>query len=264
MEQRIDTLLAAYGHAASRTRAAELIRAGRVICCGSVVTKASATADDTTCTAADFTVTPPAAGEREYVSRGGYKLEHALREFGITPQSMRYCIDCGASTGVFTDCLLQHGAERVYTVDVGSNQLRSSLRNDPRVTAYENTDVRNIHDIIPPENGKNTDVRNINNIIPHENKIALITADLSFISLKHVFAVLRPYNCSVIALVKPQFETDGRVRMKRGVLKNERILARVVAEVTSAAEYAGFNIEGITDVPIADDNKNREKLLYLK
>jgi len=176
-----------------------------------------------------------------YVSRGALKLIGALDEFAIDVTGLR-CLDAGASTGGFTQVLLERGAAQVIAVDVGTAQLAQALRDDPRVLSLEQTDIRALD--IPP--------------------VDFICADLSFISLKLVFAklyLLLKDNGTLICLLKPQFEAG---RHKHGVVKDPKVHARVVRELCAAAAAEGFTQEGVMRSPIAGKDGNVEFLLYLR
>ena len=183
-----------------------------------------------------------------YVSRGGFKLEKALKSFGIDP-SGKCCIDCGASAGGFTDVLLQNGASKVYATDVGYGQLAWSLRNDPRVVNMERTNVR----LITPD------------LFPEKPELAVV--DLSFISirliLKPLFYVLKE-NGEAVCLIKPQFEAGKEKVGKKGVVRDKATHAAVIEEVFAAAEREGFAPAGLDFSPIRGPEGNTEFLGYLK
>lgn len=183
--------------------------------------------------------------ELPYVGRGGLKLHAALERFGIDV-SGRVCIDIGASTGGFTDCLLGHGAAKVYAVDVGTLQLDASLRSDSRVVSMENTDIRML-DI--GELGEPPD-------------IAVI--DVSFISLRLVLppaiALLRE-NAVIVALIKPQFEAGRAALSKRGVVLSEKVRARTVADISEFCGLCGLFVNGVMTSPITGGSGNTEYLI---
>jgi 23S rRNA (cytidine1920-2'-O)/16S rRNA (cytidine1409-2'-O)-methyltransferase len=183
-------------------------------------------------------------GGRKYVSRGGLKLEKALDFFGVVPQG-RVCLDCGASTGGFTDCLLQRGAARVYAVDVGYGQLAWSLRTDGRVTVIERTNARYITQEIIPE------------------KIDIAVADVSFISLSLVLPAVRPLVAEggeAVCLIKPQFEAGRDKVGKRGVVRDAQTHIEVLRGFASGARGAGFALRGLTFSPIKGPGGNIEYL----
>jgi 23S rRNA (cytidine1920-2'-O)/16S rRNA (cytidine1409-2'-O)-methyltransferase len=186
-------------------------------------------------------------GGRKYVSRGGLKLEKALEFFKVCPEG-RVCLDCGASTGGFTDCLLKAGAARVYAVDVGYGQFAWSLRNDARVTLMERTNIRNVTPDMIPE------------------PISLATADVSFISLSLVLPRVRELMSAdgeVICLVKPQFEAGRGKVGKNGVVRDGRIHAEVLAGFMEGAAGAGFAPRGLTFSPVKGPRGNIEYLALL-
>lgn len=187
-------------------------------------------------------------GER-YVSRGGLKLEAALESFGVCPEGL-VCADIGASTGGFTDCLLQHGAARVYAVDVGKSRLHSRLRNDPRVVLVEEANARGLGPASLPE------------------APMLVVIDVSFISLNLIFGpvgMVADPSAACIALVKPQFEaTRAEVSRGKGVVRDAGVHRRVLAGVINAARESGWHSFGLRPSPIAGGSGNREYLLHLR
>jgi 23S rRNA (cytidine1920-2'-O)/16S rRNA (cytidine1409-2'-O)-methyltransferase len=241
VKERIDLLLVARGLAESRARAQGLLLAGQVLVNDVPVDKPG------TRVAMDATVRLRGA-DHPYVGRGGLKLEGALQDLGIDPRGWR-CLDVGASTGGFTDCLLQHGAAHVIAVDVGTNQLAWRLRQDPRVLSLEGTDVRAL---------RREDV----------GEIDLVVVDASFISLRLVLpplpALLRP-GTPVVALVKPQFEV-GRDRVGRGgVVRDDGLRAQAVDGIVELALGLGFAATGRADCRLAGAKSgNREVFLALR
>ena len=237
---RVDRLLVERGLAPTRTRAQALVMAGRVLVGERRVEKASETF-------------PPDAPLRvrggddpaaRYVGRGGLKLEKALEEFRINPSGFT-CLDVGASTGGFTDCLLQHGARRVVAVDVGHNQIDWRLRTDPRVEVREGVNARHL---TPEEFGEPFD---------------LVTMDVSFISATKVLPALVPLlkgGGRAVVLIKPQFEVGKGEVGKGGVVRDPEQHARVVEEVNAAARSLGLRVVGVTDSPITGADGNREFL----
>lgn len=182
----------------------------------------------------------------KYVGRGGIKLEKAIDCFNIRLNGL-VCVDVGASTGGFTDCMLQNGAGVVYAVDVGSNQLDEKLRNDSRVISLENTDIRKIEGKIP-------------------EKADFITADVSFISLKTVLPDIKKLikdGGTAVTLIKPQFEVGRSGLGKRGVVKNPSLREKSVNDVREFAEALGFRCEGLIESPIVGGDGNIEYLMYL-
>lgn len=243
MKTRLDQLLVDRGLAPSRERARALILAGDVTVEGQPAGKAgTAVASD----AAIVLRTP----DHPWVGRGGLKLAHALDVFGIDPTGIT-ALDIGASTGGFTDVLLQRGATRVVALDVGHNQLDWKIRNDRRVLVIEGLNARYLTPEQLPEGLRRFD---------------LVTIDVSFISLRHILpvvpAVLAPGG-HVIALVKPQFEAGKGDVGKGGIVKDERIHARVVEEIVEAARQVGLTQRGLEPSPITGAEGNREFLLQL-
>jgi 23S rRNA (cytidine1920-2'-O)/16S rRNA (cytidine1409-2'-O)-methyltransferase len=184
--------------------------------------------------------------EPKYVSRAGYKLEKALHEFSISVSGL-VCLDAGISTGGFTDCLLQHGAQKIFGVDVGYGQVHEKIRNDPPVVLLEKTNLRNL---TPDMLGQQVD---------------LVTLDLSFISvlkvMSAVIACMKP-DARLIILIKPQFEAERHEIGKGGIIKNEAVHARVVETVKKGIESYGFTCVGITESPITGTMGNKEFLAY--
>lgn len=183
----------------------------------------------------------------KYVSRGGLKLEYALKYFSVDVQD-KICLDVGSSTGGFTDCLLHHGAKKVYTVDVGKGLLDWELRNDPRVKVYEKT--------------------NFKYFLPEllNEKPDLVTVDVSFISLNKIFPKVKDilsHGGVVLALIKPQFEAE-RKDVKRGVVQSEVVRQEVVEKIKIFAKEAGFDIAGTATSPVKCPKGNIECFLYMK
>ncbi len=238
--ERVDRLLVERGLAPTRTRAQALVMAGRVLVGEQRVEKSSETY-------------PPDAPVRvrggddpaaRYVGRGGLKLEKALVEFRVDPAGFT-CLDVGASTGGFTDCLLQHGARRVVALDVGHNQLDWRLRTDARVEVREGVNARHLR----PEE--------------FEERFDLATMDVSFISATKVLPAIVPLlkeGGRVVVLVKPQFEVGKGEVGKGGVVRDPAQHARVVEEVNAAALALGLRVVGVTDSPITGADGNREFL----
>ena len=238
--ERVDRLLVEKGLAPTRTRAQALVMAGRVLAGERRVEKPSETF-------------PPDAPLRvrggddpaaRYVGRGGLKLEKALAEFQIDPTGLT-CIDVGASTGGFTDCLLQRGARRVVALDVGHNQLDWRLRTDPRVEVREGVNARHLTPAAFAE------------------RFDLAVMDVSFISatkvLPAVVPLLKPGG-RIVVLIKPQFEVGKGEVGKGGVVRDPAQHTRVVEEVNSAARALGLTVSGVTDSPITGADGNKEFL----
>lgn len=237
-------MLVERGLAPSRERARALILAGQVRVNGSVVAKAGAPVD----TAATVTLDAP---DHPYVGRGGLKLAHALDVFNVSVHG-RAALDIGASTGGFTDVLLQRGARLVVALDVGHGQLDWKLRNDPRVIVKERLNARGLTADQLPDTAR---------------PVQVATVDVAFISLRHILPVLPPLlapDADVIALVKPQFEA-GRSEVGRGgIVRDDAVRARVVEEVAAAAHALGLSRAGLTESPITGVEGNREFLIHLR
>lgn len=237
-------LLVERGLAASRDRAQALILAGGVRVDGQVVSKAGASVPAN----ADIALAAP---DHPYVSRGGLKLAHALDAFRIDVTG-RTALDIGASTGGFTDVLLQRGAATVVALDVGHGQLDWKIRNDPRVIVMERVNARTLTpDDLPPA----------------ARIFGIVTIDVSFISLRHILPVvpaLLERTGDVVALVKPQFEARREEVGKGGIIRDPAVHARVVTEVTAAADALGLSRAGLVDSPVTGMEGNREFLLHLR
>lgn len=240
-KSRLDVLLVECGLAASRATAQKLVLAGRVRVNGQLALKPSWEVDA-------HSLIEVEAGLR-YVSRGGEKLTAALAQFAI-PVEGKICADVGASTGGFTDCLLQHGAARVYAIDVGKGILDWKLRQDRRVVVMEDTNVRHLEQLPEP--------------------VQLVTIDVSFISLRIVLPVVHKWlvqgkqNAEVIALIKPQFEAGRREAARgAGVIRSADIHQRVIAEIQACAQELGFEVCGLMESPLLGAKGNREFFIHL-
>lgn len=237
---RVDLLLVERGLVESRSQAQRLVMAGQVRVNGQVVAKSSVSIPPD----AELTID---AGPK-YVSRGGEKLEAALEVFDINIMG-QVCADVGASTGGFTDCLLQNGAKKVYTIDVGQGILHWKLRKDKRVVVMEGANARYLESL--PE------------------QVDIITIDASFISLKTLLPVVKNWfhekGGDLIALIKPQFEA-GRKEASRGkgIIRDPEIHKRVLGEVLSFAHEQGFSINGLIQSPLVGPKGNIEFLAYLQ
>jgi 23S rRNA (cytidine1920-2'-O)/16S rRNA (cytidine1409-2'-O)-methyltransferase len=242
--QRLDQLVVDRGLAASRTRAQALILGGKV----RTGTGDSARLDRKAGDLVDPGLEIELVEREPYVSRGGHKLAAALDAFGIDPAG-QVCLDVGASTGGFTDVLLQRGAARVYALDVGRGQLAQTLRSDPRVVSMERTNARTLTVAVLPE------------------PVALATIDVSFISLRLVLgpvaATLDPAGGDIVALVKPQFEA-GRSLVRGGVVRDPAVHRSTVEGVVAAAAAAGLQACDAIASPILGPEGNREFLLHLR
>ncbi|PIE71805.1 MAG: TlyA family rRNA (cytidine-2'-O)-methyltransferase [Deltaproteobacteria bacterium] len=241
VRERLDVRVVKAGLAGSRERAKRLIMSGKILVNRVPVDKPG--------TQVDRDAVIETRGEDiPYVSRGGFKIEKVVRD--VLDVTGYVCMDVGASTGGFTDCLLQHGAARVYAVDVGYGQLAWSLRTDPRVIVFERTNIR----YFEPEQ------------IPEP--VDLVTIDTAFISLKRVLPAVRPFlktGGQILALIKPQFEV-GKDRVgKGGVVKDPALHAAVKEEIRRFAETSlGFACTNTWDSPILGPKGNREFVTLLR
>lgn len=238
---RLDQLVFELGLTESRERAKTTIMSGLVYVNGQKADKPG------------MQVAPDAEVEVRgnalpYVSRGGFKLEKALQVFPIDPTG-KVCIDCGASTGGFTDVLLKNGAAKVYAVDVGYGQLAWSLRNDPRVISMERTNVRYITTDQIPE------------------PLDLAVMDLSFISIELILPAIYPLlkdNADVVCLIKPQFEAGREEVGKKGVVRDSAVHQRVIERILSFVPQIGFSPVGLDFSPIRGPEGNIEYLCHLR
>lgn len=238
---RLDQLVFEKGYAPSREKARALIMSGCVFLDGQRADKPGQQ------------VSPDAepevrSHELPFVSRGGYKLDKAIRVFGIDPTG-KTCIDCGASTGGFTDVLLQHGAAKVYAVDVGYGQLAWKLREDPRVICLERTNLRYVTEEQIPE------------------KLDLAVCDVSFISLRLVMPavakLLKP-GAEIMCLIKPQFEAGRELVGKKGVVRDSAVHEQVIRGILDFMPTIGFSVCALDYSPITGPEGNIEFLLYMK
>lgn len=240
-KQRLDQLVFDLGYAESRERAKTTIMSGLVFVNGQRVDKPG--------TAVDPEARIEVRGEAiPFVSRGGFKLDKALKVFPVDPAG-KVCIDCGASTGGFTDVLLQHGAAKVYAVDVGYGQLAWKLRTDDRVVNLERTNLR----YVSPEQ------------IPEPIDLAVM--DVSFISIRLVIpavkALLKP-DADYICLIKPQFEAGREEVGKKGVVRDPSVHEQVVLGILEFARQSGFTVMGLDYSPIKGPEGNIEYICHLK
>jgi 23S rRNA (cytidine1920-2'-O)/16S rRNA (cytidine1409-2'-O)-methyltransferase len=238
---RLDILLTQLGYADSRSKAQSLIKAGSVYVDGVRTEKPS------TDVSSDATI--EVRGDHcPYVSRGGLKLEKALRDFGVDPTGL-VCSDAGASTGGFTDCLLQQGAKKVFAIDVGTDQLVEKIRIDPRVVVMEQTNIRYL---TPANLGELLD---------------LSVLDVSFISLSLVLPTIRNLlkedSGQVICLIKPQFEAGKAAVGKKGVVRDPAIHKRVLDDFLQLASQLDFTVLGLTFSPVRGPEGNIEFLAHL-
>jgi len=235
---RLDKLLVDRSLVSSRERAQALILAAKVMVDGSRVTKAGQKVSEES-------LVEILGEDIPFVSRGGLKLEHAMKTFGLDANGL-VAMDVGASTGGFTDCLLQHGAKRVYAIDVGYGQLAWKLRQDQRVVVLERQNIRHLPLELIPE------------------PIQLATMDTSFISLKLVIpAVVRflAPMAGVVALIKPQFEAGRTLVGKGGVVRDPEVHRHVCESIAEFCESLGLRVQGVTPSPILGPKGNREFLL---
>lgn len=238
-KNRLDIVLVERGLVESRSLAQRLVMAGQVRVAGQVVFKPADKVEER----AEIVIDQ---GPR-FVSRGGEKLEAALEAFGLVDLQGWICADVGASTGGFTDCILQHGAQQVYAIDVGYGILHWKIRQDQRVTVMERTNARHVVKIpLPPQ---------------------LVTVDASFISLKILLPVVSGWfaeNGQVVALIKPQFEA-GRQDAARGdgVIRDPLVHQKVLREVLQYANEAGYEIRGLIQSPLFGPKGNTEFLVWL-
>lgn len=239
-KKRLDVLLVDQGLAPSREQAQAMVLAGRVRVGGERVDKPGTQVPED----APVEVAGP---PHPYVGRGGLKLEAALRRFGLDVRGA-VALDLGAGTGGFTDCLLQHGARRVYAVDVGRGQLHPKLRQDPRVVVLERTHARELGPRLVPE------------------PLDFACADVSFISLVRALPPVVPLlkdGAPVVALVKPPFEA-GRGVARRGVVRDPEVHRQVVRRVAEGLERYGLGAQDVVPSPIRGDRGNVEFLLLLR
>ena len=240
VKKRLDVLLTEQGYAENRTKAQAIIMSGIVYVDGQKADKPGTAYEETVSIEVRGAVCP-------YVSRGGLKLEKALRDFGVKPEGF-VCSDSGASTGGFTDCLLQQGARKVFAIDVGYGQLDWKIRSDPRVVVMEKTNIRYV---TPEQLGEPLD---------------LSVVDVSFISLKIVLpaiqALLKPTG-QVLCLIKPQFEAGREKVGKKGVVREKRTHVEVLRGFIELADSLGFRILGLTFSPVKAPQGNIEFLGHL-
>ena len=239
MKERLDVLLVKRNLAESREKAKALIMSGIVYVNGQKEDKAGTTFDET----APIEVR---GNTLKYVSRGGLKLEKAMTHFGVELKG-KICMDVGASTGGFTDCMLQNGAVKVYSVDVGHGQLAWKLRNDERVVCMEKTNIRYVtHENIPDE-------------------IGFSSIDVSFISLTKVLGPVKALlkdDGQVVCLIKPQFEAGREKVGKKGVVRDKAVHKEVVTNIVNFLIDNEFTVLGLSFSPIKGPEGNREYLVY--
>ena len=241
IKKRLDVLLTERGYADTRTKAQAIIMSGNVYVQGQKADKPGMSFEENVDIEVRGAVCP-------YVSRGGLKLEKALRDFGVNPEGY-VCSDSGASTGGFTDCLLQQGARKVFAIDVGYGQLDWKIRSDPRVVVMERTNVRYV---TPEQLGEPLD---------------LSVIDVSFISLSIVLPViktfLKPESGQVLCLIKPQFEAGKDKVGKKGVVREPETHKEVLDNFVALADSLDFKILGLTFSPVKGPEGNIEFLGHL-
>ena len=241
IKKRLDVLLVERLYADSRTKAQAIIMSGNVYVNGQKADKPGISYEESVEIEVRGATCP-------YVSRGGLKLEKALRDFGVKPEGF-VCSDSGASTGGFTDCLLQQGASKVFAIDVGYGQLDWKIRSDPRVVVMERTNIRYV---TPEDLGEPLD---------------LSVIDVSFISLKIVLpaikALLKPESGQVLCLIKPQFEAGREKVGKKGVVREPATHKEVLDDFVSLADALNFKILGLTFSPVKGPEGNIEFLGHL-
>lgn len=240
-KKRLDLVVFEEGHTDSREKAKALIMAGQVYVNGQKELKAGAQikADDKI---------EVRGSKMPYVSRGGYKLAKAMKTWNLSLDG-KICMDIGASTGGFTDCMLQNGAVKVYSIDVGYGQLAWKLRSDERVVNLERTNFRYVTDEQIPE------------------PVDFASVDVSFISLKIILPVLRERLAAggqAVCLIKPQFEAGKEKVGKKGVVRDQKVHVEVVENITNFAVECGFTLKGVTFSPIKGPEGNIEYLMYIE
>ena len=236
-KQRLDVALVERGLCDTRSKAQSLIMARRILVNGRHVDKAGASVSD------DEELSIEAL-EHPWVGRGGMKLAHALREFGISVEG-KICADIGASTGGFTDVMLKNGAKKVYAVDVGYGQLDVSLRNDPRVVNREKVNARFLA------------------AADFDDVIEFVSIDVSFIPLKLILPAVTTFlRGELVALIKPQFEVGKSDVGKGGIVRDETKRAEAVASVVTSTRDLGFDVSGVIESPIKGAEGNVEYLMW--
>lgn len=242
MKERLDVLLVEQGYAASREKAKAIIMSGNVFVNGQREDKAGTTFDP-----AKSTIEVKGHALK-YVSRGGLKLEKAMAQFDITLED-KVCMDIGASTGGFTDCMLQNGATKVYSVDVGHGQLAWSLRNDERVVCMEKTNFRYL---------TREDI---------QDDLDFASVDVSFISLSKILLPARRLlkdHGQMVCLIKPQFEAGKDKVGKKGVVREPEVHQEVIEKIYTLADILGFKILGLEYSPIKGPEGNIEYLIHIE
>lgn len=239
--ERADICLLKLGLAKSRTHARNIILEKRAFYDGKVIEKASLLVDENL-------VTVNSTVEDTYVGRGAIKLDSAIKNFELDLKDL-VCMDIGASTGGFTQIMLNEKAKKVYAIDVGTNQLVDSLLNDERVVSLENTNFRYLDFEVIGE------------------KVDFISIDVSFISLKYIFENLYKFlkeDSKIVALIKPQFECEGKSLNKKGIVKSKKVIENVIEKVKLYALANKLEVLEIIDSPILGGDGNKEKLALIK
>ena len=241
MGERLDIELVSRGLAETRSKAQNMIKNSAVSVNGLIVTKPAFLADKSD----EIRI----VGETlKYVGKGGLKLEKAISEFKIDLKG-KTCVDFGASTGGFTDCMLQNGAEYVYAVDVGKNQLDKILIDNPKIENIENTNIKDVTKSM------------------FEKNIEFCTVDLSFISLSYAVPVVYDIlsdEGEAVMLIKPQFEAGKKSLSKRGIVNDKKVHIKVLENIVTLIENSGFSIINLTHSPIKGRSGNIEYLIYVK
>lgn len=256
MKKRLDLILFEHGFFESKSAASAAILAHNVKIDGQIITKAGTMYDENIL----FDEVKPVLIEVDtipFVSRGGLKLDHAIKNFNINLKN-KICIDMGASTGGFSDCMLQNGAKFVYALDCGYNQLAWKLRNDERIKSIEKINVKNctFFDVYGKES------------LPDEELPEFMSMDLSFISIKKVLENCKKLisnNAQAVLLIKPQFEAQRSEIEKGGVVKDEKVRQNIIEDIKNYCKETGFETLGVIESPILGaKSKNIEYLIYLK
>ena len=240
MKNRLDKELVRRGLAPSRAKAQELIEGKYVICKGTIIDKNNYMVDE------DEDIIIKDNDKLRYVSRGGLKLEKAIKDFNLDLTDL-VIMDIGSSTGGFSDCALQHGAKKIIAIDVGTDLLHESLRNDKRIELYEKTNFKEL----PSKFFKNID---------------LFVCDVSFISLKHIIDKIasEKVKAEIVCLIKPQFECGKEIATKyKGVILNKEIHKKIIDDLNEYFNNQGFKMLNLTISPIKGGDGNIEYLTYL-
>lgn len=242
MRKRLDQIVVERGFFPTRSKAKQAIQAQLVLVESRIIDKPGLLIDESS------NISIIEDPEFSYVSRGGLKLQEALNRFEVNAEGS-VAIDVGASTGGFTDCLLRHGARRVYAVDVGTDQLHPILRQDPRVVVMEQTNIR----YLTPES------------LPEQCSLA--TVDVAFISLTKFFAVLLSLlttDADIVTLIKPQFEVGPSAVSKGGIVRNLKIHKEMLVRVCTELQECGCSLRGLKKSPITGSDGNTEYLAHFK